>query len=513
MSLGPLIPAAQYLRMSTERQEYSIENQCQVVAKYAEHHGFSVVQTYSDPAISGVLLRRRKGLQKLIQDVVQGQASYRAILVYDVSRWGRFQDSDESAHYEFLCKSAGVRVHYCAEIFSNDDALPSMIMKSLKRVMAGEYSRELGVKVFAGQRRGASLGFRQGAVPGYGLRRLLVSAEKLPKQFLAQGERKSIATDRVILVPGPPHELRCVREIYRMFTKKRMTFSDIASELNRRQTKYIEGSKWSLRAVQTILTHPKYVGCNVYGRCTQRLYTPAKRKPQSEWTVVPEAFEPVIDLSTYAKAQRIMERATKGFPRNRSDNDLLDALRAILAKKGRITIHLIEDSPKTPSAHSYITRFGSVSHAYELIGYSGFWRGGWIETRRRIQTLRTDLMRRIVELDPTHVSIENRGGAYRTRLRIQDGSLISVLASRPLRCYKDAIRWLLVPRRDECHLITLVARLDLECDSFKDMFMIPPIGRPAVVYVKDSDPRLQGGIRLVELSDFYRIVARLSKPG
>src|SRR4030081_3926466 len=120
MSNNLLIPAAQYLRMSNERQEYSIENQSEAVAKYAEHHGFSVVQTYSDPAVFGVLLRRRKGLQKLIQDVVQGEASYKAILVYDVSRWGRFQDADESAHYEFVCKREGVPVYYCAEPFEND---------------------------------------------------------------------------------------------------------------------------------------------------------------------------------------------------------------------------------------------------------------------------------------------------------------------------------------------------------------------------------------------------------
>jgi hypothetical protein len=52
-------------------------------------------------------------------------------------------------------------VHYCAEIFPNDDSLPSSIMKSLKRAMAGEYSRELGVKVFDGQVRGATLGFNR----------------------------------------------------------------------------------------------------------------------------------------------------------------------------------------------------------------------------------------------------------------------------------------------------------------------------------------------------------------
>jgi len=46
---------------------------------------------------------------------VSGHAAYKAILVYDVSRWGPFQDNDEAAHYEFLCKSTGVPVHYCAE--------------------------------------------------------------------------------------------------------------------------------------------------------------------------------------------------------------------------------------------------------------------------------------------------------------------------------------------------------------------------------------------------------------
>src|ERR1700722_11668175 len=112
------------------------------------------------------------------------------------SRRPRFQDTDESAHYEFLCKSAGVPVHYCAETFANDGTLPSLIMKALKRAMAGEYSRELGEKVLAGQKRLAQLGFKSGGVPGFGLRRMLVSASGAPKQELAFSERKSIATDR-----------------------------------------------------------------------------------------------------------------------------------------------------------------------------------------------------------------------------------------------------------------------------------------------------------------------------
>src|SRR6202050_2130426 len=250
-----LVPAALYLRMSAEHQQYSLENQSTAIQKYADSGGFEAVPTYSDAARSGLVLRRRAGLRQLLQDVVAGTAPYRAILVYDVSRWGRFQDTDESAHYEFLCKSAGVPVHYCAETFANDGTLPSLIMKTLKRTMAAEYSRELGVKVLAGQKRLAGLGFKQGGMPGYGLRRMLISSERGSKQELAKGERKSIATDRVILVPGPTHEVQCVREIYRMLVAEKLSVNAIARELNEKGIKYVGDSKWNNQAVYGELQH------------------------------------------------------------------------------------------------------------------------------------------------------------------------------------------------------------------------------------------------------------------
>ena len=62
-----------------------------------------IVKTYADLGKSGVLVNNRKALRELLRDVVNGDAEYRAILVYDVSRWGRFSNNDEAAHYEFLC--------------------------------------------------------------------------------------------------------------------------------------------------------------------------------------------------------------------------------------------------------------------------------------------------------------------------------------------------------------------------------------------------------------------------
>src|SRR5262249_30728543 len=158
-----------------------------------------IVKTYADGGKSGLNVAGREQLRKLIEDVQNGTSDIQAILVYDVSRWGRFQDADESAYYEYLCRRAGIEVHYCAEQFENDGGPTSTIIKSVKRVMAAESSRELSSKVFKGQCRLIELGYRQGGMPGYGLRRMLINHAGEQKGTLARGERKSLQTDRVIL--------------------------------------------------------------------------------------------------------------------------------------------------------------------------------------------------------------------------------------------------------------------------------------------------------------------------
>src|SRR4051812_15955648 len=90
--------AAQYVRMSTDHQRYSIANQAATIAAYAASRNLSIVRTYEDAAQSGLKIENRAAL---IEDVQSGSADFSHILVYDVSRWGRFQDTDESAHYEF----------------------------------------------------------------------------------------------------------------------------------------------------------------------------------------------------------------------------------------------------------------------------------------------------------------------------------------------------------------------------------------------------------------------------
>jgi Resolvase, N terminal domain len=94
---GKPVRAAQYVRMSTEHQKYSTENQSEAMQQYAARRDIEIVRTYADEGKSGLSLEGRSALKQLIEDVQTKKADFSTILVYDISRWGRFQDADESA--------------------------------------------------------------------------------------------------------------------------------------------------------------------------------------------------------------------------------------------------------------------------------------------------------------------------------------------------------------------------------------------------------------------------------
>jgi DNA invertase Pin-like site-specific DNA recombinase len=91
----PLRRAAEYVRMSTDHQKYSTENQSDAIRKYATERGFELVRSYADAGKSGLRIEGREALQQLIQDVQDGTADFEVILVYDVSRWGANPDTED----------------------------------------------------------------------------------------------------------------------------------------------------------------------------------------------------------------------------------------------------------------------------------------------------------------------------------------------------------------------------------------------------------------------------------
>lgn len=300
------VPAAQYVRMSDDQQEYSIQNQKAAIQEYAAKYGFLIVKTYADPGKSGVIAKNRKGLNELLRDVASGNSGYKAILVYDVSRWGRYPNNDEAAYYEFLCARSGIPLHYCAEMFPNDGSAMSTLLKAVKRSMAAEYSRELGEKVLRGKTRLVEMGFRVGGPAGYGYRRLMISADGTPKQRMKHGEHKSFTTDRVILVAGPNKERRGITEMFSMAIQ-RMGCARIARELNRRGFRK-EGKPWTNTTVFNTVTNPKYMGDNFWRRTTQRLHTGRVPLQPEQWVGKIGVYEAIVDRRRFLITAGLMSK-------------------------------------------------------------------------------------------------------------------------------------------------------------------------------------------------------------
>jgi DNA invertase Pin-like site-specific DNA recombinase len=357
--------AAQYLRMSTEHQRYSIANQVASIEQFAKARGYSVIATYADKGISGVDIKRRDGLKTLLADILGGDCGFDTVLVYDVSRWGRFQNPDQSAHYEFICAEVGVQVEYCAEIFDNDGSLSATLLKSLKRVMAAEYSRELSIKTAFAKTAMLHRGFWQGGSAGYGLRRQMVKADGTPGPIMELGEYKAIQGCRTILVPGPQHEIAVVQRIYRMFVEAKLSRPKIARVLNAEGIGSEFGRPWTGPLVNGVLTNPKYLGDLVGNRTVNLLDTPRRRREESEWVRKPRAFEPIVSRKLFDAAQaRAMERRVVSMSRA----EMLDALGRIYERHGRITGALIDADPWLPCSGKFYRTFGGSPGLYRAIG-------------------------------------------------------------------------------------------------------------------------------------------------
>jgi DNA invertase Pin-like site-specific DNA recombinase len=492
----PAIPAAEYLRMSTEHQKYSLDNQATAIRQYASAQGFEVMRSYADPGKSGLALKHRRGLAQLLSDVVGGPQPYKAILVYDVSRWGRFQDVDEAAYYEFLCKSAGIPVHYCAETFINDGAMPNVVMKALKRVMAAEYSRDLSCKVYAGSKRISELGFRSGGIAGYGLRRMLCAEDGTPKQLLKGGELKNVMTDRVKLVPGPQEEVSCVREIYQMVIHERKTLQQIADELNRRGISYL-GKSWLVSSVHGVVRNPKYIGCHVWGRKAKKLGGRKVDQPERCWTTRELAFEPLVDEATFNAAQQVLQRS-------KSDEELLAHLRSLLATEGRLGKRLIVSRRNFPCVDTYVSRFGSLSRAYELIGYDRSRRHEAWKMVRRLRHLREEIVNKLLGFFPTQISLIQKDAQHRPVLQFGRGLKMWIVVCQATTTRKGERRWL-IPSRIKYGELTLLCRCNATNRGLQDYYLVSALERGQLT-LREDHPLLRKGIPLTDLSSLVAAI-------
>ena len=462
------IRAAEYVRMSTEHQNYSIENQGDAIRIYAERRHMEVVRTYSDAGKRGLKIEGRDALRQLIDDVEGGATDFDVILVYDISRWGRFQDADESAYYEYICRRSGISVHYCAEQFDNDGSPVSTIVKGVKRAMAGEYSRELSAKVFAGQCRLIELGYRQGGMAGFGLRRMRIDQNGVAQGILQFGEHKSLQTDRVILVPGPEEELETVRWIYRQFVDGGKIESELAASLNERSIVTDLGRPWSRGTVHQVLTNEKYIGNNVYNRRSFKLKKTRVKNSPEMWIRADKAFEAIVDPHIFFTAQGMIRERNRRF----SDEEMIERLRRLFDHHGYLSGIIIDESENMPSSGSYQRRFGSLIRAYELVGFEPDRDYRYIEINRTLRQLHGEVV------SDTIATIEGLGGRISrspaTDLLTVNGEFTaSIVIARCQQTPAGSMRWKIRLDMGLAPDITVALRMDEANEAPLDYYLLP----------------------------------------
>jgi DNA invertase Pin-like site-specific DNA recombinase len=240
---GTPIPAAAYYRMSTLRQDDSIERQKSQVEPYAEKHGYTIVREYVDEGMSGGEIARRKAFQQMLRDAQSG--AFRAILCDDRDRFGRF-DSIDLGEIAAPLRRKGVWIDTVAQGKTDWESFAGRIseaaLQEAKKVEADAIAR----RVLSMQLVAARDGIYTGGPAPYGYQ--LEPHPTYGKQLVPDG-----------------HKAEVVRFIFRRYDEGATT-GQIAVELFERGVRAPSGlPRWSRKVIRGILLNRKYVGDAPWG--------------------------------------------------------------------------------------------------------------------------------------------------------------------------------------------------------------------------------------------------------
>jgi hypothetical protein len=370
--------------------------------------------------------------------------------------------------------------------------------------MAGEYSRELSVKVFAGQANLIRLGFRQGGPAGFGLRRMLVDQAGTEKGILGYGQHKSIATDRVILVQGPEDEIAVVREVYRLFVEDRRCEADIASDFNGKGIQTDLGRRWTRGAIHQLLINEKYAGNNVWARTSCKLKGRHVRNAPEDWVRADGVFAAIISPDMFERAQTIIrERSAK-----LSDDEMLALLAAVLKQNGHLSGLIIDEAEGIPSSSAFRARFGGLLRAYTLVGFMPPQDYRYLETNRRLREMYPDIIQSILRGVAAAGGIVERDPVT-DLLTVNREFTASLVIIRCCNTSTGTLRWKL---RLDARLrpdVTVAVRMNSANECPKDYYLLPRMDmREAVLRLAEYNGLSLDAYRFDSLDRFYQMAAR-----
>lgn len=464
------LKGALYIRMSTDLQVESPENQSRQMQIYAETYGIEIVKAYADLGVSGITVDKREQFLALVDDIENGRNQFDIVLYLDESRWGRFMDSRDADYYRMRLERKNVVCQACDKPLTFTNSIADRIMIMLKDESASDYSRQLSRKVFVGQCNLIQKGYRQGGSAGFGLRRMLLDESGNYKQELGFGQRKSLLTERVILIPAPQPEVDKVLWMYDQFITG-SSEKEIADQLNAEGWVTDFGRPWTREAVHEILTNEKYIGNNLFNRTSAKLKAKLTPNPEREWVRKDGAFAPIVDTERFFKTQAILRARHRVI----SNDEMLESLKNLRMQRGRLSAMIIDETEGMPPSSLYGQRFGGLLRAYHLIGYIPKHDYRYIEINRFLRALHGDIM---VDTISRLESICGRRFAadHETNLlEINHNLFISIEISRCFRTSTGKCRWKI---RFDTGLrpdITIAVRMNLHNEKIYDYYILPSL--------------------------------------
>jgi site-specific DNA recombinase len=314
--------AVAYYRMSTDRQEDSIDRQRSQVAPYADRHGYTITREYKDEGIAGDEEGKRKEFQQLLRDAQGGD--FAVILCDDKDRFGRF-DSITQGYYVKPLRDAGVRLESVAQgrvdWHSFAGRITDAVLQEAKKLESQANSRRVITRMLVMAKQGKHLGGK----PPY--------AYRLEAHALL-GKR---------LVPGDPAHVEAVRLIFRLYGEEGYSLDALSKELFERGiTNPRGGPAWDKTTLAQLLRNRKYAGDTTWntghdGKYSEYLggtvqsHDAKTRKrawnDRADWVIVPDTHEPLVSRELYEKVQaRLADNKTRTSPLPAKDQYTLTGL-------------------------------------------------------------------------------------------------------------------------------------------------------------------------------------------
>ena len=227
---------------------------------------------------------------------------------------------------------------------------------------------------------------------------------------------------------------------------------------------------WTRGSINQILSNEKYIGNNVFNRSSFKLKQKRVKNPREMWVRHDGAFEAVIDPQIFYKAQGIILERNRKF----TDEEMLDRLKYLYQKHGRLSGFLIDELESMPSSAAYRSRFKGLIRAYKLIGYSPERDYDYIKINRYLRKMHPEVISNAIK------KIETLGGYVKRDektdlLFINDEFTASLILARCHQTPAGSLRWIVRLDSGLEPDITVVLRMNVINKEPLDYYLLPQI--------------------------------------